>query len=131
MPVIPTFGNTRIAGALLRLVVRRSEGHRVSGHDHGGASDAACAEPVEGRVRLGQLHDFDLRSHRNGRREGEELVLNPFQRLIEADQLMAYKHEGFWRSMDTLKDRQVLEDMVEQGKMPWRVNDDVGKRTGT
>ncbi len=31
---------------------------------------------------------------------------------------MAYKHEGFWRSMDTLKDRQVLEDMVEQGKMP-------------
>jgi glucose-1-phosphate cytidylyltransferase len=33
---------------------------------------------------------------------------------------MAYKHEGFWRSMDTLKDRQMLEDMVEQGKMPWR-----------
>ena len=29
--------------------------------------------------------------------EGEELVLEPFQRLIEADQLMAYKHEGFWR----------------------------------
>ena len=54
-------------------------------------------------------------------REGEDLVLAPFQRLIEANQLMAYKHEGFWRSMDTLKDRQVLEDMVEQGKMPWRV----------
>ena len=31
-------------------------------------------------------------------REGEELVLEPFQRLIEADQLMAYKHEGFWRA---------------------------------
>ena len=30
-------------------------------------------------------------------REGEELVLEPFRRLIEADQLMAYKHEGFWR----------------------------------
>lgn len=53
-------------------------------------------------------------------REGEELVLEPFARLIEADQLMAYKHEGFWRSMDTLKDRQILEDLVEQGKMPWR-----------
>jgi NDP-sugar pyrophosphorylase family protein len=35
---------------------------------------------------------------------------------------MAYKHDGFWRSMDTLKDRQVLEDMVEQGNMPWRLN---------
>lgn len=54
-------------------------------------------------------------------REGEDLVLEPFRRLIELNQLMAYKHEGFWRSMDTLKDRQALEDMVEQGKMPWRV----------
>jgi glucose-1-phosphate cytidylyltransferase len=58
----------------------------------------------------------------------EELVLNPFTRLIEDNQLMAYKHEGFWRSMDTLRDRQVLEDMIEQGKMPWRLYDDVGKR---
>lgn len=53
-------------------------------------------------------------------RQGEELVLAPFNRLIAEDKLMAYKHEGFWRSMDTLKDRQILEDMVEQGKMPWR-----------
>jgi glucose-1-phosphate cytidylyltransferase len=54
--------------------------------------------------------------------EGEELVMEPFQRLAAANKLMAYKHEGFWRSMDTLKDRQVLEDMVEQGKMPWRLH---------
>lgn len=52
---------------------------------------------------------------------GEELVQEPFARLIEANALMAYKHEGFWRAMDTLKDRQILEDMVEQGTMPWRV----------
>jgi glucose-1-phosphate cytidylyltransferase len=55
--------------------------------------------------------------------DGEELVLEPFSRLIEANQLMAYKHEGFWRCMDNLKDRQVLEEMIEQGKMPWRVRD--------
>ena len=36
-------------------------------------------------------------------REGEELVLEPFSRLIEGNRLMAYKHEGFWRSMDTLR----------------------------
>jgi glucose-1-phosphate cytidylyltransferase len=54
-------------------------------------------------------------------REGEELVLEPFQRLIQANQLDAYKHEGFWRAMDTIKDRQVLEDMIEQGNMPWRM----------
>jgi glucose-1-phosphate cytidylyltransferase len=55
-------------------------------------------------------------------REGEELVETPFRRLIEADRLMAFKHEGFWRPMDTLKDKQVLEDLVEKGTMPWRVS---------
>jgi glucose-1-phosphate cytidylyltransferase len=51
--------------------------------------------------------------------DGEELVLEPFNRLIEAQELVAYKYEGFWRAMDTLRDKQVLEEMVEQGKMPW------------
>jgi glucose-1-phosphate cytidylyltransferase len=54
-------------------------------------------------------------------RDGEELVEAPFRRLIEADQLFAVKHEGFWRPMDTLKDKEVLEDMVEQGSMPWQL----------
>lgn len=56
-------------------------------------------------------------------REGEELVIEPFQRLADANQLMAFRHDGFWRSMDTLRDRQALEDMVEQGNMPWRIGD--------
>ena len=54
-------------------------------------------------------------------RDGDELVEAPFQRLIEADELLAFRHEGFWRPMDTLKDKQVLEDMVENGSMPWRL----------
>jgi glucose-1-phosphate cytidylyltransferase len=53
-------------------------------------------------------------------RPGEELVLEPFNRLIEAGELMAYKYEGFWRAMDTLRDRQILEEMVERGETPWR-----------
>jgi glucose-1-phosphate cytidylyltransferase len=53
--------------------------------------------------------------------EGEELVNQPFARLIEAGQLMAYRYEGFWRAMDTMRDRQVLEDMVEKGNTPWRL----------
>jgi glucose-1-phosphate cytidylyltransferase len=56
-------------------------------------------------------------------REGEELVIDPFRRLIEADQLLAYKYTGFWKAMDTLRDRQALEDMVERGNMPWRLSD--------
>lgn len=58
--------------------------------------------------------------------EGEELVLEPFTRLIEADALMAYKFEGFWRSMDSLRDRQILEDLVEKGEMPWRISEHGG-----
>jgi glucose-1-phosphate cytidylyltransferase len=53
-------------------------------------------------------------------RNGKELVLEPLNRLIKSGHLMAYKYEGFWRAMDTLKDRQVLEEMVERGEMPWR-----------
>ena len=54
--------------------------------------------------------------------DGEELVVEPFARLIKENKLMAYRHTGFWRSMDTLRDRQVLEEMMEKGEMPWKVN---------
>ncbi len=64
-------------------------------------------------------------------REGEELVLEPFTRLIADDQLLAYRHDSFWRSMDTLRDRQVLEDLVEQGEMPWRKREDLGPKRET
>ncbi len=57
-------------------------------------------------------------------RDGEELVLEPFERLIKARELIAYRYEGFWRAMDTLRDRQVLEEMVEQGKVLWRPGGD-------
>jgi len=53
--------------------------------------------------------------------EGEDLVQQPFQRLIEQEQLVAYRHEGFWAPMDTLKEKQQLEGMLERGNGPWRV----------
>lgn len=52
---------------------------------------------------------------------GEELVGKPFARLIAEDKLLAYRHEGFWCPMDTLKDKQYLEDLVDNAKMPWRL----------
>jgi len=52
-------------------------------------------------------------------RDGEELVAEPFARLIAEDKLLAYRHEGFWCPMDTLKDRQFLEDLVDRGELPW------------
>ena len=53
--------------------------------------------------------------------EGEELVHEPFSRLIEARELVGQKYRGFWLSMDTLKDKQVLDDMYDNEEAPWRV----------
>jgi glucose-1-phosphate cytidylyltransferase len=53
--------------------------------------------------------------------EGEELVVEPFQRLVKLRQLAAYEYDGFWMSMDTFKDRQQLEDIYARGDAPWQV----------
>ena len=53
--------------------------------------------------------------------QGEELVHRPFERLIEQNQLITYRYEGFWASMDTFKDKQRLEDMYSRGDAPWEV----------
>jgi glucose-1-phosphate cytidylyltransferase len=55
-------------------------------------------------------------------KDGEELVNEPFRRLIDEGELIAYRHEGFFRAMDTLRDKQILEEMVERGEMPWLPN---------
>jgi glucose-1-phosphate cytidylyltransferase len=51
---------------------------------------------------------------------GEELVEAPFERLIAARKLLAYKHTGFWRAMDTLKDKIAFDRMYAAGDLPWR-----------
>lgn len=53
-------------------------------------------------------------------RPGEELVREPFQRLIDRNALLAHKYSGFWQCMDTFKDKQCLEEL-NQGLAPWRV----------
>jgi glucose-1-phosphate cytidylyltransferase len=54
-------------------------------------------------------------------RDGEELVLEPFQRLVDEGQLVAYPYDGFWMSMDTFKDRQRLEELHAHGDPPWEI----------
>lgn len=51
-------------------------------------------------------------------REGEELVEEPFHRLIEKGDLLGFRHEGFWAPMDTLKDQQTL-DLLARHDPPW------------
>jgi glucose-1-phosphate cytidylyltransferase len=52
---------------------------------------------------------------------GDELVLEPFDRLMKCSKLVAYRHDGFWAGMDTFKDRQTLEDLHQAGGAPWEI----------
>jgi glucose-1-phosphate cytidylyltransferase len=54
-------------------------------------------------------------------REGEELVLEPFRRLIACRRLHTLKHEGFWACMDTYKEKQFLDDSYTRGDTPWEL----------
>jgi glucose-1-phosphate cytidylyltransferase len=54
-------------------------------------------------------------------KDGEELLHEPFQRLVEQEQLLAYKYDGFWAAMDTFKDKQMLDDIYASGRAPWQV----------
>lgn len=53
--------------------------------------------------------------------DGEELVLEPFQRLIQRKELIAYRNSGFWACMDTLKEKMTFDEMYAKGNTPWAV----------
>lgn len=54
-------------------------------------------------------------------REGEDLVPHALNRLIPRGKLTAEVHRGFWRAVDTFKDRMELEEMYLRGRCPWMV----------
>ena len=55
--------------------------------------------------------------------EGDATVFekDPLQNLAADGELVAYKYDGFWQCMDTLREQEALAAMVESGKAPWMV----------
>ena len=111
-------------------------------HRQGGVASFLCVQPTQSFhvVKLGEGDSVEAIHHIskagvwiNGGffvlrneifqyiRNGEELVIEPFQRLIAEKKLSAYKYQGFWMSMDTFKDKQMLDDMYSKGETPWEV----------
>ena len=45
----------------------------------------------------------------------------PLERLAAEDQLTAFRHDGFWLPMDTLRDKWVLQNLWETDRAPWKV----------
>jgi glucose-1-phosphate cytidylyltransferase len=54
-------------------------------------------------------------------RDGEDIVYEPFARLIEGRLLLAHRYRGFWMPMDTFKEKQVLDRLYSQGRAPWEL----------
>lgn len=57
---------------------------------------------------------------------GDETIFEkePLESLAKNGQLVAYKHNGFWKCMDTLRDKNQLEEMWNKGQAPWKVWED-------
>ncbi|MDR1624343.1 MAG: glucose-1-phosphate cytidylyltransferase [Tannerellaceae bacterium] len=53
---------------------------------------------------------------------GDETIFErePLETLVRDNQLNAYIHNGFWQSMDTVRERQILEDIWKSGNAPWK-----------
>ncbi len=92
-------------------VVKLADGGLVSGIEHIRESD----------TRINGGHFILRREIFDYIQPGEDLVEQPFHRLIEAGQLIGYPYDGFWAPMDTLQDKQDLEKLSEDGDPPWAV----------
>jgi glucose-1-phosphate cytidylyltransferase len=78
-------------------------------------------EPVSENMRI-NCGSFVLKQEIfNHMNPGDELVVEPFGRLIEKQQLVTHAYDGFWQCMDTFKDKQQLDDMYARGDTPWAV----------
>lgn len=57
--------------------------------------------------------------------DGDEIVFEqtPMRMLAQDQQLVSYRHDGFWQPMDSLRDKNILENLWATGKAPWKLWD--------
>ena len=55
--------------------------------------------------------------------EGDDIPWEsaPMMSLASQGEMMAYEHDGFWQPMDTLREKNMLEDLWASGKAPWKI----------
>ena len=119
--IVDRLQRTLATGAF--LVVRPSISLHFVNHDANGlVTGVLNAEQADSWVNAGffafRQEIFDYM------RPGEELVEQPFERLIAVGKLAALPYSGFWRCCDTFKDLQALESLLRKGNAPW----DLGRR---
>jgi glucose-1-phosphate cytidylyltransferase len=103
--------------ALFMSVKPKLDYHVVRSRDDGAVESVARLADAEVRINGGYFvfrqDIFDVI------KPGEDLVNEPFARLIEREALLAYRYDGFWEAMDTIKDKQKLDTLLESSRAPW------------
>ena len=93
--------------------------HMISSEKDGTVTDVRSTALSSGRINGGffvfKKAIFDYLQ------EGEELVEQPFRRLIEKRELLSYSYDGFWACMDTFKEKQHLDEVYTRGDAPWEL----------
>jgi len=104
------------------LCVKPNLSYHLVSLEAGNGSLVSNIHPIDnGTVRINGGFFIFKKNIFNYIREKEELVIEPFQRLLAEKQLIGYAYDGFWASMDTFKDRQHLESLCVGGAAPWEV----------
>lgn len=93
--------------------------HLVSSDKDGSVKDIHSMTQSDTRINGGYF--IFRRQIFDHMKEGEELVEEPFRRLIAQRQLSAYPYDGFWACMDTFKEKQRLDELYSRGNAPWEV----------
>jgi glucose-1-phosphate cytidylyltransferase len=88
---------------------------------NGGDLVTSIEDMARSNIRINGGYFIFRRSIFKYMREGEELVQEPFRRLVAEQQLMAYRYDGFWACMDTFKDKQQFDELYAKGNAPWEV----------
>jgi glucose-1-phosphate cytidylyltransferase len=119
LPAMIDYCQMRQVTASFICVKPRHSFHAVSLNDDNSVSSIANADEADIWINGGYfLFKQDIFDYMKG---GEELVEEPFHRLIDKRQLIAYKYEGFWAPLDTFKDKQRLDDLYMKGGAPWEI----------
>jgi glucose-1-phosphate cytidylyltransferase len=95
--------------------------HMVSLEEGNGSLVSGIHAINNGSVRINGGYFIFKKEIFNYMGQREELVNEPFHRLIEEKQLIGYPYDGFWAGMDTFKDKQQLESLWGSGAAPWEV----------
>ena len=111
----------RASGKLIQFLSVRTQfnAHRVLTDDQGVVTSVVDLSTSDVRINGGFF--ACKRELLDEIQPGDELVEETFARLIPRREVVAYPYEGFFGPMDTIKDRQRLESLLDSGSAPWRM----------